>query len=90
MNEQCSDKAREHFLMEYRKYYGSYMLEDFNNNRHLLIRGKTNIWFVFKKEHFKSFRYQFPKFIEKFPEYKDCEGDSINKKMLVMAVSYGC
>ena len=87
--EKNSDYARMEFLKNYKKYYGSYMLEDFNLGRHYLIEGAVNIWFVFKKEHFKSFKYQFPGFIEAHPEYEG-EGDSINTKMLAKAVNYGC
>jgi len=89
MNEQCSDKARAYFLDGYKKYYGSYMLQDFNKGRHYLIEGKVKIWFVFKKEHFKTFSYKFPELIAKYPEYAG-EGDSINTKMLTLAVNYGC
>jgi len=90
MNEQCRDKAVERFMSDYRKKWGYFKVEDYNMDRHLLVKGAVNLYFLFKKQHFWSFSAKFPEFIAKFPEYKDSEGDSINTKALGIAVNNKC
>jgi len=55
MNEQCRDKAVERFMSDYRKKWGYFKVEDYNMDRHLLVKGAVNLYFLFKKQHFWSF-----------------------------------
>jgi hypothetical protein len=62
--------------------------------RHAILRSNStsrpNLYVVFKREFFHTFKYKFADFISNNKEFEDTDGESINLEALDNAMRYNC